>query len=86
MLIISHFSTGIRHLKKYFFSFLFILSSFVLFAESEPNYANGNGTIIYRDDDEYFIIRKHEQKIKIGDLADEKERIIYAYAENSGSF
>ncbi len=83
MLIISHFSTGIRHLKKYFFSFLFILSSFLLFAESEPNYANGNGTIIYRDDDEYFIIRKHEQKIKIGDLADEKERIIYAYAENS---
>lgn len=42
-----------------------------------PNYNNGNGTIIENtEDDNFFITRKkHQQKLKIGEMA--KDRTIY---------
>lgn len=51
----------------------------------KPNYADGNGTIISESEDELYrtIVRKHIQTIKIGDLAQGEERIIYSDMDKS---
>ncbi|MCI1209567.1 MAG: SH3 domain-containing protein [Treponema sp.] len=51
----------------------------IIFAAEKPNYNEGNGTIISITNQENckITIRKHNQKVKIGDLATEKRRIIY---------
>lgn len=51
----------------------------ISFAEEAPNYQNGNGTIIYENEekDTKVIIRKCEVEVIIGDLASFEQRIIY---------
>ena len=56
-----------------------LLYSLYLFADDNPNYKNGNGTIIFKkiDNNIIEILRKCEVIVKIGDLARQEERIMY---------
>lgn len=60
---------------------LFILFALVikLSAVDNPDYHNGNGTIIsiIYEENYKITIRKSEQNVEIGDLASEKSRIVY---------
>lgn len=64
-------------MKKYLLLLIAILFSSMLFAD--PNYNNGNGTIILekKTDNINTIVRKCEVDVKIGDLLKEENRIIY---------
>lgn len=59
---------------------LLLLTYTIMFSFSQENdYNNGNGTIIETktDDGIELTIRRHIQNIKIGDLADEENLIVY---------
>lgn len=51
----------------------------------KPDYANGNGTILSEseNDGQKLQIRKHQQKIKIGNCAMDSQRIIYSDIKQS---
>ena len=66
-------------MKIFFVAVIVLAVTFVSFAETTANYNSGNGTIVFEEvsSDRIVTIRKCEIEVIIGDLAGEKERVIY---------
>lgn len=65
--------------------FLFLILSSNVFGE-QGNYSSGNGTIINQtiDDNISWVIRKHNQRVQIGDLAEKENLSIYDSYSSAG--
>jgi hypothetical protein len=76
------FTENERHMKKTIFILVVCISiatPLQVLADEFPDYGNGDGTIIsmYDQDSRRITIRKTEGEIRVGNLADPSERVIY---------